>query len=63
MVEMEKKVETLNTNRKTQREKERERERERETCLEEKMEIGGVRGRKERLVEEELLEVFNGTMT
>lgn len=38
-------------------------ERERETCLEEKMEIGGVRGRKERLVEEELLEVFNGTMT
>ena len=61
MVEMEKKVETLNTNRKTQREKERERER--ETCLEEKMEIGGVRGRKERLVEEELLEVFNGTMT
>ena len=55
MVEMEKKVETLNTNRKTQRE--------RETCLEEKMEIGGVRGRKERLVEEELLEVFNGTMT
>ena len=47
MVEMEKKVETLNTNRKTQREKERERERER-LALKKRWKLGELEaGRKD----------------